>query len=1150
MGEPLGHSRQPAAEREAGSSFDQRGQHVYGDQYGADTIDASRTYNYTAGRDINIHQGPRPEEPWPRRVGRFPKSAADALEREADRRLWSTSDQRGEATLSHVLSGMGGVGKTQLAARLAHRLWHAGELDLLVWIDASSRGSIVSDMRLAAARVTGRAADDPAVDAEHFLDWLARPTGRRWMVVLDNVTDPKDLNGLYPPDNPNGRMVITTRRRDAALKRYGTRVDVDVFTPEEAVDFLDGRLGGDAEAIRGAEELSDALGGLPLALAQAAAFIEDQHGFSCERYLGRFLDRRRRLADLAPESLPDGHVEPYAATWSLSLEAAEQGRYRGVAGAILRLASMLSPNGIPPALLDTVPGRRYLRQSINALGPTAEGEALIDEDTSTGALSRLNKLSLLDWDGDLFRVHALIQRAVFEQMSRCDREAAAGAAADALLRMWPERGRDFASASLLRANALELFQASGDALFKPAVHTVLYRAGDSLGAVGLAKAAEVYFGDLLIRSGRLGNLGRRDSIKIQRQLAKWRAEAGDSVSATANRRNVVQTLRKQYGDRHSETMRARRQLASTLGESGAVTEAITELTELRDLQAEHLGANAIETLVTRMELARWIGEGGDPMGAVTALGGILTEQRKRLPETDPQIRFTRKHLARWLGEVGEHERAIAEFRKIVEALEMEHGETHDLPLGHRFKLAQWMRKAGLRRKALTELERLLVDQQRVSHPAVLSTRRHLAVLRGDLGERERSRDELERLLVDTRERLGNTSRETFAVRREIATCRGELGDHAGAVADLERTLEDQREVLHDDHSEILHTRECIAYQRREAGDMDIAIADLRRLLDDRVRLRGEGHRETNRTRRLLKKYQEDAAKPTIEGTASPRQREALEDQEWRELSRRSDEARRQWESGERGGAIVAQEQAIAEYEHHGVDDRYILREYKRLAKWCGEVEDRARAILVLRTSMERIRRRFGDHSPTLGMCRTELVLQLHKAGACGEAVVELEQLVADHDRFNVTAKRRFNDRANLVRCRGESGDYPRAITEVRRLLKDELAILPAGHDAVYRSRRKLVELCIQAGHLPDARAEADALVVEQRRLHGPDSPKVRKARTEIANMYGRAGRADIAVALLGTLLEEQIAADGEESERVQRLRGRLERWRAQRDERS
>jgi integrase len=165
---------------------------------------------------INV---PRPVT-WPVRVGVVPPQADCYQHRAVTEGLSAVTTGGGTAVLCQVMSGLGGVGKTQLAAARARQLWEAGELDLLVWVSAASRSAIVATYAQAHTAVTGVEVADAEQAASSLLAWLAS-TERTWLVVLDDLTDPGDLRGLWPPNVTAGRTIVTTRRRDAALAGSG-----------------------------------------------------------------------------------------------------------------------------------------------------------------------------------------------------------------------------------------------------------------------------------------------------------------------------------------------------------------------------------------------------------------------------------------------------------------------------------------------------------------------------------------------------------------------------------------------------------------------------------------------------------------------------------------------------------------------------------------------------------------------------------------------------------------------------------------------------------------------------------------------------------------------------------------------------------------
>jgi hypothetical protein len=133
-----------------------------------------------------------------------------------------------------VLSGLGGVGMTQLAADFIRG--HQTDAAAVVWATASSRDLVLATYAEAARAVLGPQ-DSVQQAADRLLGWLAT-TEDIWLVVLDDVQTPADLRGLWP-QGPAGRVVVTTRRRDAALAGHRRRiVDVDVFSTEQAARYL------------------------------------------------------------------------------------------------------------------------------------------------------------------------------------------------------------------------------------------------------------------------------------------------------------------------------------------------------------------------------------------------------------------------------------------------------------------------------------------------------------------------------------------------------------------------------------------------------------------------------------------------------------------------------------------------------------------------------------------------------------------------------------------------------------------------------------------------------------------------------------------------------------------------------------------------
>lgn len=159
---------------------------------------------------------------------------------------------------------------------------------LLMWIVATSRDGIISSYAEAAGALGHCGAGDTVWAVNWFLSWLQH-SDRSWLIVFDDLDDPADLQGLWP-DGPRGRVLVTTRRTDVALSTHGRRrIDIGMFSPDQAHAYLADKLNSSATPGRmdQAAALAEALHHLPLALAQAAVFMLDRDE-TCGGYLARF----------------------------------------------------------------------------------------------------------------------------------------------------------------------------------------------------------------------------------------------------------------------------------------------------------------------------------------------------------------------------------------------------------------------------------------------------------------------------------------------------------------------------------------------------------------------------------------------------------------------------------------------------------------------------------------------------------------------------------------------------------------------------------------------------------------------------------------------------------------------------------------------
>jgi tetratricopeptide (TPR) repeat protein len=631
----------------------------------------------------------------------------------------------GRAAEARSADWLGSCGKTQLAAYLAQLLWRSRDVDLLAWVVADSRASVLSGYVAAATAAWGA---DPAGDAEsvaaHFVSWLGE-TSRSWLLVLQDLPDLMELDGLWP-QGPAGRVLITaTKSAVLPAHQQALILPVGVFSAREAMNYLMGRLSVDPDLRLGAIDLVADLDYEPLALSHATAAIMNS-AVSCREYRDFFARRRKQLTAPAKSQLPAAAV-----TWTFSFEMANQLSPDGAAQSLLAVAALLDGHGIPGVVFGTSAVCAYLAGGHP--GHPGHPGHLADRETVQSALLVLERVGLLALDladpPPAVWLSPAIQAAVLAAMPAGVRDRAARAAAAALLEVWPDDEPRAWLAGRLRASAVRLRQVTGDLLWAGGCHPLLLRTGRSLDSAGLTGPAVAYWTELTAASGR--QLGERhpDTLQAGERLAEAYLTAGQAQDAASWFQWVLADRLRRTKPDHPSAIAARRSLGHALVEANQPAEAVTVLSEAARGCERSYGTDHLDTLSARDELAVAYRAAGQFAEAIKLGGRTLADRERIQGPQHPDTMTTREKLAAAYLAGDRVKDAVSSYKQVLSDRERILGRHHPDTIAARGNLAAAYRSAGRMASALQLYEQACADYERVlgaDHRDTLACRANLA----------------------------------------------------------------------------------------------------------------------------------------------------------------------------------------------------------------------------------------------------------------------------------------------------------------------------------------------------------------------------------------------------------------------------------------
>ena len=733
------------------------------------------------------------------RFGSRPRVTTGFVKRERQDELFDAIFTHAEPRT--VLTGMRGSGKTQLAAAVAAKCEDEG-WPLVAWINAASRTELVADLYELALRIGIDAPKDvpPETIIRRFLDQLRSSDAANCLFVFDNVENLDDLKDLTPEGNGIRVTITTTRHLDWDSLGW-LPLTVGVFDREQSITLLCGRT-GDAHR-DAADQIADALGDLPVAVAQAAATAKSGR-YSLSNYLERLGNHplESSISRLEGDDYPDAVGVALFIAYEQVLEklSTEHPQQERIAISLLDTLSLLSTSGVPTHwLLKLDDDSNAARDTLTFLKRSS-----IFQESANGDKTIIHRLQ-----GQVYRETHLSNQEKFSEALTYTTTVLNKVKIESLDNFEEQRQEAQNLVEQVRSVTSQdySYPLFSDPAFVFTLTTTLYYAT---------------------------NLGMP-------QLALTLTE---SVTQTCD----------VLGPNHPGTLASRNNLARAYQDAGRLDEAIPlykqNLTDTENL----MGPIHPHTLTARNNLAQAYHDAGRFQDGLVLHEQILEDSTRNLGPDHPITLRSRNNLAGAYRETGRLDEAITLYEQTLDSSTQTPGPDHPDTLILRSNLAGAYQASGRLDEAIPLFEQHLEDSTRIlspDHPHTLTSRNSLARAYEASGRLDEAITLYEQTLEDSNRIFGPSAPMTLVSHIYLASAYQNAGRLNEAITLHEQNLEDLTRILGPDHPHTLLSRNNLANAYQTAGRLDEAITLHQQTLIDRTRILGRNHHSTRVSRKIL-----------------------------------------------------------------------------------------------------------------------------------------------------------------------------------------------------------------------------------------------------------------------------------------------------------
>lgn len=563
--------------------------------------------------------------------------------------------------LPGALHGMGGVGKSQTAIEYVYR--YADHYDIVWWIPAESTSEIKASLVDLARRL--QLPVDLTVDAAipevlHTLHFGS--PGVRWLLVFDNAEHPDVVCDFWPRGGP-GHIIVTSRNPQWA--EVARPIAVEVFERSESCQLLQRRDPG--ITLEDAGRLADALGDLPLAIEQAAAWRAET-GMTTEDYLELLDTEHLRLFESRSSSNYSISVE---AAWNVSLTRLR--KEKPGAFELFKVCAFLSP--------EPISRRIFIGSTRVAASP--EFQSILADPVELGhAIREIRRYSLAKVDprNSSLQIHRLVQLVVRNKLTQEDREQILHTAHLLLANRDPHEANSVELWPIYAEIVPHILSTKASSCSDPSVRRLIINTIQYLFAFGDAATS--------LDLARESNIAWRDSIGEKHEdtlvAAQWwarllrfvgRFEEGRALAA-----RTLEMMRQELGDTHEETLTAMNSVASDLRVKGEFDAARRTNEFAYKTAVEKLGPNAEHTLAVANNYALSLRLSGKYWAARELDAETIMRKNHVIGENHRNTLLTRDNWAVDVRETGDYALAREEHRDVVRRMRDLLGERHPMTL--------------------------------------------------------------------------------------------------------------------------------------------------------------------------------------------------------------------------------------------------------------------------------------------------------------------------------------------------------------------------------------------------------------------------------------------------------------------------------------